>query len=199
MDGPGEAWEPRVAMMSLGRSSQRVNYKIMNAVVDSKRDQKKRYLKNQCNTQEEQWLMKLRMIFFVCLVIVVPSIICGNETQMAKPVTTTSGDSEIAVECLGMKARTSTTKSVRVYVHYKITNNSSEEKFGILDFKAHCPFQNELTDLEGGFVVTNLGPNENAESENLWYFPRGCWDKVKKVELCWKKLPLDHPLNPKQK
>jgi len=45
-------------------------------------------------------------------------------------------------------------------------------------------------------VVTNLGPEENAESENLWYFPRGCWDKVKEVELCWKKLPLDHPLNP---
>jgi hypothetical protein len=68
-----------------------------------------------------------------------------------------------------------------------------------LDFKAHCPFQNELTDLEGGFVVTNLGPEENAESENLWYFPPGCWNKVKKVELCWKKLPLDHPLNPKTK
>jgi len=144
--------------------------------------------------------MKLRMIFFVCLfTIVVPSIIRGNETQGAKPVNTTSGDSEITVECLGIKTKMSTSKSVRVYVHYKIINNSSEEKFGILDFKAHCPFQNELTDLEGGFVVTNLGPNENAESENLWYFPRGCWDKVKKVELCWKKLPLDHPLNPKQK
>ena len=144
--------------------------------------------------------MKLRIVFFECLfIIAVPAINYGHETTVTKPVTITSGDSEVTVECLGIKTKVTPSKSVRVYVHYKIINNSPEEKFGILDFKAHCPFQNELTDLKGGFAITNLGPEENAESENLWYFPRGCWDKVKKVELCWKKLPLDHPLNPKTK
>ena len=144
--------------------------------------------------------MKLRTVFFVCLfILTMPSIHYGHETKITKPVTITSGDSDIVVKCLGIKTKGTPSKSVRVYVHYKIINNSLEEKFGILDFKAHCPYKNELTDLEGGFAITNLGPEENAESENLWYFPRGCWDKVKKVELCWKKLPLDHPLNPKTK
>ena len=143
--------------------------------------------------------MKLRMLFFGCLfIIAMPSIHFGHETKVTKPVMITSGDSDITVKCLGIKTKATPSKSVRVYVHYRIINNSTKEKFGILDFKAHCPFQNELTDLEGGFAITNLGPKENEESENLWYFPQGCWEKVKKVELCWKKLPLDHPLNPKK-
>ena len=143
--------------------------------------------------------MTLRTVFFGCLfILTMPSIHYGHETNVTKPVTIRSGDSDITVKCLGIKTKATASKSVRVYVHYKIINNSRKEKFGILDFKAHCPFQNELTDLEGGFVVTNLGPEENAESENLGYFPPGCWNKVKKVELCWKKLPLDHPLNPKK-
>lgn len=29
------------------------------------------------------------------------------------------------------------------------------------------PCQEELTNLEGGFVITNLGPEESSESENL--------------------------------
>ena len=141
--------------------------------------------------------MKLQILLAGYVILVAgPSIGFGKETKAIKPVAVTSGDPEIIVQCLGLKAKSNLSKSVRVYVHYRIINSSSKEKFGILDFKAHCPFQNELTDLEGGFVVTNLGPEENAESENLWYFPRGCWDKVKEVELCWKKLPLDHPLNP---
>ena len=106
------------------------------------------------------------------------------------------GDPEITVQCLGIKAKTTSSNSVRVYVHYRVINDSLKDKFGILDFKAHCPFKNELSELKGGFVVTNLGPEENEESENLWYFPQGCWDKVQEVELHWKKLPLDHPLNP---
>ena len=97
-----------------------------------------------------------------------PSIHYGHETKITKPVTITSGDSDIVVKCLGIKTKGTPSKSVRVYVHYKIINNSLEEKFGILDFKAHCPYKNELTDLEGGFAITNLGPEENAESENLW-------------------------------
>ena len=142
--------------------------------------------------------MKLRILLAGYVILVAgPVVGFGKETNAIKPVTVTSGDPEIIVQCLGVKAKSSPSNSVRVYVHYRIINNSSKEKFGILDFKAKCPFQNELTDLEGGFVVTNLGPEENAESENLWYFPRGCWDEVKEVELCWKKLPLDHPLNPK--
>ena len=87
------------------------------------------------------------------------------------------------------KAKTTSSNSVRVYVHYRVINDSLKDKFGILDFKAHCPFKNELSELKGGFVVTNLGPEENEESENLWYFPQGCWDKVQEVELHWKKLP----------
>ena len=143
--------------------------------------------------------MTLRTIFSGCLfILTMPSINYGHETKVTKPVMITSGDSDITVKCLGIKTKATPSKSVRVYVHYRIINNSTKEKFGILDFKAHCPFQNELTDLEGGFAITNLGPKENEESENLWYFPQGCWEKVKKVELCWKKLPLDHPLNPKK-
>ncbi len=142
--------------------------------------------------------MRLRILLFGCVILVASPLVCfGKGTKATKSVTVTSGDPEIIVQCLGVKVKSNPSNSVRVYVHYRVINNSLKEKFGILDFKAHCPFQNELTDLEGGFVVTNLGPEENAESENLWYFPRGCWDKVKGVELCWKKLPLDHPLNPK--
>jgi len=120
--------------------------------------------------------MKLRIILFGYLVIVgLPLVSFGKEIAATKAVAVTSGDPEIIVKCLGIKT--------------KITPSDY--------FKAHCPFKNELSNLEGGFVVTNLGPEENAESENLWYFPKGCWDKVREVELCWKKLPLDHPLNPK--
>jgi hypothetical protein len=87
-----------------------------------------------------------------------PSVGFGKETNATKPVSVTSGDPEIIVQCLGVKTKSNPSNSVRVYVHYRVINNSRKEKFGILDFKAHCPFQNELTDLEGGFVVTNLGP-----------------------------------------
>ncbi len=142
--------------------------------------------------------MKLQIVLLGCLVIVgLPEVAFGKETKRSKAVTVTSGDPEIIIQCLGIKAKTTPSNSVRAYVHYRVTNDSRKDKFGILDFKAHCPFKNELSDLEGGFVVTSLGPEENIESENLWYFPRGCWDKVREVELCWKKLPLDHPLNPK--
>ena len=142
--------------------------------------------------------MNLQRLFFGCLVIVaVPRVSFGKETNSTKPVTVISSDAEIIVQCLGMKTKSTPSDSVRVYVNFRIINVSMKEKFGILDFKAYCPFKNELTDLEGGYVIANLGPEENSESENLWYFPRGCWDKVRKVELCWKKLPLDHPLNPK--
>ena len=141
--------------------------------------------------------MRLRTLLFGCLVIIgLPVAGFSKETKVRKAVTVTSGDPEITVQCLGIKAKTTSSNSVRVYVHYRVTNDSVKEKFGILDFKAHCPFKNELSDLKGGFVVTNLGPEENEESENLWYFPQGCWDKVQEIELYWKKLPLDHPLNP---
>ena len=142
--------------------------------------------------------MRLRILLFGCVILVASPLVCfGKGTKATKSVTVTSGDPEIIVQCLGVKVKSNPLNSVRVYVHYRVINNSLKEKFGILDFKAHCPFQNELTDLEGGFVVTSLGPEENADSESLWYFPRGCWDKVTEVELRWKKLPLDHPLNPK--
>ena len=103
-----------------------------------------------------------------------PSIGFGKETNAIKPVTVTSGDPEIIVQCLGLKAKSNPSNSVRVYVHYRITNNSPKEKFGILDFKAHCPFQNELTDLEGGFVFNSplegiigfLFPNLNKLSSS---------------------------------
>ena len=142
--------------------------------------------------------MKLRIVLFGYLVIVgLPLVSFGKEIAATKAVAVTSADPEIIVKCLGVKTKITPSDSVRVYVHYRIVNDSQKEKFGVLYFKAHCPFKNELSNLEGGFVVTNLGPEENAESENLWYFPRGCWNKVREVELYWKKLPLDHPLNPK--
>ena len=143
--------------------------------------------------------MKLRIVvlFGYLVVVGLPCVSFGKEMAATKAVTVTSDDHEIIVQCLGIKAKKTPSNSVRVYVHYRVRNNSLQDKFGILDFKAHCPFKNELGDLEGGFVVTNLGPEENAESENLWYFPQGCWDKVREVEFHWRKLPLDHPLNPK--
>ncbi len=142
--------------------------------------------------------MKLQTLLFVCLVIIGFSAAgFAKETKVRKAVTVTSSDPEVSVQCLGLKAKTTSSNAVRVYVHYRVINDSVKDKFGILDFKAHCPFKNELSDLKGGFVVTKLGPEENEESENLWYFPQGCWDKVQEIELYWKKLPLDHPLNPK--
>ena len=141
--------------------------------------------------------MRLRTLLLGYLFIIgLPVVGFSKETKVRKAVAITSGDPEVTVQCLGVKAKTNSSNSVRVYVHYRIINESLKDKFGILDFKAHCPFKNELSELQGGFVVTNLGPEENEESENLWYFPQGCWHKVQEVELHWKKLPLDHPLNP---
>ena len=100
--------------------------------------------------------MKLRIVLFGYLVIVgLPLVSFGKEIAATKAVAVTSADPEIIVKCLGVKTKITSSDSVRVYIHYRIVNDSQKEKLGILYFKAHCPFKNELSNLEGGFVVTN--------------------------------------------